>query len=132
MMNIRELRPSDIDKLKRLWEIHYKDKFPFPNFFRHFVSSFVVLDDHENIISAAGVRTILESVVITDQDRSVRTRYEALSHILNASVFFSQKMGYDEITAFIQSDPKWEEHLRSIGFVDIKGTGLVLGVSHNA
>ena len=80
-MNLRELRISDLDSLKQIHREYFADEFDFPDFFSQFMASFVVVDDDRQIISAGGIRTIAESVIITNKDKNVRSRVEALNEI---------------------------------------------------
>ena len=126
-MNIRALRPNDLGILRQIHSEFYKDEFEFPDFSLGFSCAFVVTDSEDNIISAGGLRPILESVIITDKRQSVRKRREALYDILSASEFVGKREGHNQIHAFIQ-EMGWENHLRKTGFVDTKGKALVLTI----
>lgn len=125
-MIIRSMREDDIDQLMRIHEKFYRNEFNFPDFLRHFLCAFVVIDNNERIITGGGVRTIAESILITDLDRHTRERMKALFKVLNASVFIARKSNYDQIHAFIQGD--WKKHLKKVGFNPAKGEALVLGL----
>jgi hypothetical protein len=122
---VRTLYPRDLDELKRIHEKFYKDEFSFPNFYDKFLCVAAVIDNDE-IISAGGIRTIAESVVITNKDASVRKRQEALKQILGFSMYAADHSGYDQFHAFIQ-DEQWERHLLNAGFKHTKGKALVYG-----
>ncbi len=126
-MNIRAMLPEDLPKLYEIHQEFYKEEFPFPDFSRNFLCCFVVIDDNGDIISAGGIKPIVESIVITDKRQSVRNRREALYDILSASSYLSQKQGFFQIHAFIQEEG-WENQLRKIGFEDTKGKALVLSL----
>ncbi len=124
---IRPLRSEDISKLKEIHDKYYSDKFPFPDFTDlNYTGAVVITDDSGEIISVAGVRTLLEVVAITDKSFSPELKIQALENILAFSAFTAKELNHKEIHAFIQDDPKWVKHLENFGFSRIAGTGLVL------
>jgi hypothetical protein len=126
-MNIRALKESDLPLLRAIHAHHYSSEFEFPDFVSKFLCCFVVEDSDGTIVSAGGIRPILESVLITDLSKSVRIRRSALMNILSASNYFAKQGNFDQIHVFIQ-DQGWENHLRKIGFVPTKGNSLVLTI----
>jgi len=122
---IRAIRNDDLANIKRIHEKYYKSEFNLPNFREHFLAAFVTEDETGNIISAGGVRTIPEVVIVTDKDISVRKRRKALIEMLHASMFTAEVNNYDQITAFIQ-DGDWQHHLSKFGFNECKGNALYL------
>lgn len=97
----------------------------FPDFITNYLFSFAVCDNHDNIITVAGVRTILEVVAMTNKCRSPRLRRQALFDVLEASSFVANGHGYNELHAFIQ-DENWKDQLiRTETFKPTKGTALV-------
>ena|SRR5688572_1849966 len=125
-MIIRELRPDDLEELKRIHAKHYTNEFNFPNFNEHFLCAYVVEQDGK-IITVGGIRTIMEVIAITDKDESTRKRIEALKYIYSASLYFAEQEGYKELHAFIQ-DKAWMKHLKKFNFKDTKGHALVLEI----
>jgi len=126
-MNIRPITPFDVLRIRRVHEKYFNEEFEFPNFFERFLSAYLVEDDKEQIIAACGVRPIAEAVLITNKDKSVRVRREALFKILHASMFVCNRLGYDQLHAFVQDD-SWKKHLENVGFEPTKGQSLVIGV----
>jgi hypothetical protein len=126
-MTLRELRMEDVMKLKEIHKKFYEHEFEFPDFFNGFLCAFACVDDEENIITAGGVRTIVESVLVTDKSFSTRKRRNALYSILGASDYVARRMEYDQLHCFVQDD-KWMKCLNKIGFVPTKGRSLVLGL----
>lgn len=122
---IRLMQDSDLAEIKKIHEKYYKKEFTFPDF-NKFLANFVIVHDNQ-IISAGGVRTIAESVLITNKDLSPRARRAALYDVLNASAYICQKNEYHELHAFIQED-NWYNQLKRIGFKDCVGKALVIGV----
>lgn len=122
---IRELRPEDVSKLKSLHERHFEHLFPFPNFFNKFLAAFCVVDEHDNIITAGGVRTLIECVALTDKDRDIMERKAALLKLMDALHFAVKKFGYEEMHAFVQ-DAEFTKLLKKYNFRPIIGDGLVL------
>lgn len=123
---IRQVRESDFEKLRAIHEKYYRDEFCFAEFERNFLLMFVSVDN-DDIISAGGVRTIAEAVIITDKSKSARIRRKALYEILQVSTFTAAKSGYGSLHAFIQ-DNGWQKHLLEAGFRQTKGNALVIDV----
>jgi hypothetical protein len=127
-VQINPLTLEDIIELKEIHRKHYSDEFPFPDFFQKFICHFAVVDSNGTLISGGGIRTILESVIMTDKDLPVKLRREALYKILDASIHISRKVGYDGFHAFIQ-EGKWGERLlHRHGFQPVTGKALILKV----
>jgi len=125
---IRSLLKDDFDKVKEIHEKFYKTEFDLPNFLDKYLCAFAVEDEDTNeVISLGGIRTIVESIVMTNKDFSPRDRRKALLEILAASLHFTEKFKYNQIHAFVQ-ESDWEHHLRKVGFKDINGKGLVLSL----
>lgn len=127
-MNIRAFELYDEIRVRDIHEKYFKDEFSFPDFFNKFLLAFVVEDDDKNIISVGGVRTILESVIITDKSFTPQMRMAAFEDMLGASAFAGRKHGYDQLHAFIQ-DEKWSKRLqKSFNFRPTKGQSLILDI----
>lgn len=124
-MNIRSIHQSDLCTLKRIHEEFYKEDFDFPNFLTNFLCAFTVTDNSDSLILAGGIRTIVEIIAITDQDRKPRDRADALYKLLDACEFVTRASNHNQIHAFIQ-DPKWSRRLKKNHFEPIMGEGLVL------
>jgi len=126
-MRYRGLNPSDIIELQRIHEKFYKEEFELPDFFKGFLSSFVVTDDEDSPIIIGGVRSIAESVILTNKDMSASDRREALYGALKISIFSSSRFGFNQLHAFIQ-DEKWLNHLKKVGFKETVGKSIVLNL----
>jgi hypothetical protein len=125
---IRPLKFEDLHVIKRIHEEYYKEEFDFPNFFDKFLGVFVVTDDStDELLTVGGIRTIAESVIITNKGARARNRRFALYQMLQASLFTCSRLGYHELHAFIQ-DEKWVKHLMKVGFKPTVGKPLVLGL----
>lgn len=123
-MIIRTLQATDLDELRKIHQKHFAEEFSFPDFYNKFIGCFLVEDDGR-IISAGGIRTIVEAVVITDKDVMIHQRYKALEKLNIAFNFGALFHGYDSFHAFIQ-DREWKNHLLTKGFTPIKGDGLFM------
>lgn len=126
-MNIRVINVDDINQLRNIHFRYYKDEFEFPNFFDNFLSSFVVTDRNGKIITGGGVRTIAESIIITNKDWIIDERRKALYEMLTASAFTASSREYKQLHAFVQ-DEKWLKHLKRVGFRETKGQSLILNL----
>lgn len=119
MFNIRQLNSEDLVKIKEIHEKHYKNEFDLPDFLNKFI--FTAIVEHNNrIICAGGVRTICESILLTDKDVDFHDKLQALGMMLDANLYFTSTNGYDEIHAFIQ-DEVWKKYLMKAGFYPTKG-----------
>ena len=123
-MIIRPLDNSDLQDLRKIHKKFYKEEFAFPDFDKHFLYAFSITLDGK-IVTAGGVRTILESVILTDQSFSPRVRREALYQMLQSSIYCADKMSYEELHAFIQ-DENWLKILQKVGFKPTVGKSLVI------
>lgn len=127
-MIIRAVQESDFNQLREIHSLFYKDEFSFPDFVTNYLCSFVVIDaESGKIICASGIRTILESIALTDKRFNTRIRREALIKILDVSSYISAKNGFDQIHCFVQ-DCNWEKQLIKHGFNYTKGHSLVLNL----
>jgi len=126
-MTIRGLEVNDLEKIKVIHEKFYQEEFEFPNFYDKFLCAFIITDNSNNIISAGGVRTIAESVIITDKEYPITERREALLQVLDASGFLAARYNYSQLHAFVQ-DEDWERHLKKHGFQDCKGKAIFLNL----
>jgi len=126
---IREIRTEDIKALEEIHARFYRDEFNFTELFdSKFICNFVVFDDRDDtIITAGGIRSIAECILVTDKSKSVRTRRQGLYQVLDASRYFSSRSGFNQLHAFVQ-EPSWKEVLTKVGFRSCKGDALVIGV----
>jgi hypothetical protein len=123
---IRAYKVSDFDQIREIHEKHYKHEFSLEEFNQRFIEFFVIEEDLE-VICAGGIRTIAESVIMTNKDASPRARRNALYQMLDAQTWTCSRLGYTQLHAFIQ-DSSWERHLEKIGFKSCKGNALFLEV----
>lgn len=126
-MNIRQINPSDVNKIRKIYNEYFNEEFEFPDFLSGYLSSFVVTSDEDKIIIAGGVRTIAESVIITDKSCPITPRREALQEILTVSAFTASFHEYKQLHAFIQ-DENWLRHLKRVGFKETVGKSIVLNL----
>jgi hypothetical protein len=129
-MRARGYSIKDAEAVKAVFDKFYSEdktgKLNCPDFMRDFMCAFVVSDDDNRIITAGGVRTIAEVCIVTDKDRSPRTRVEALREVLRISGFVAKENRYAYLHA-ITDDPTWAHHMRQNGFVD-RGADLLIHV----
>lgn len=118
---------ADYNQLKEIHEKHYKNEFSFPDFSRKYLNLWSVFSDDDRLVCSGGIRTIIESVIITDKDINRATRVKALQLMHQATEHFTNCAGYDEFHVFIQ-DPNYERQLIKSGFNPTNGKCLVYGV----
>jgi hypothetical protein len=121
-MIIRSLVGGDLEKLRQIHEKYFKEEFDFPDFATNFIGTFAILNNGK-IITAGGVRTIAESVLITDLGIPVNQRSEALYKALDLSKYFCKINNYDQLHAFVQGD-NWVRRLEKEKFHPCKGMAL--------
>jgi citrate lyase synthetase len=123
-MTIREYRPHDLEQLRQIHAKHFKNEFRLPDFLTKYICA-VTIEDNDGIIVSGGVRNIAEVVAVTNKDRSVRDRRDALLSLWRALAIIAHKYGHSELHAFIQ-DEAWLATLeRHAGFRKTKGVSLV-------
>lgn len=127
-MNIRNIEPSDIEALKELHEKYYKDEYFFDNFLNNLLGSFVI-ENESGIVCAGGVKTITESVLITNKSSAFHDKLEALNMALQVSDFICRKTNHNQLHAFIKDDVVWRAWLKKVGFKKCSSTPYFLEIS---
>ena len=115
---------TDLENIKMIHDEHYKNEFEFPDFSK-FTGVFVAEDDDNRIVTAGGIKPIIESVIITDKSYNVNERVRALHKILDISEFMTRAQGFDQLHCFVQ-DELWCRQLENHKFQATKGRSLVL------
>lgn len=124
-MKIKPLELADLEDLQIIHDEFYRDEFAFPDFGNKFLSTFVVIDDNDDIIVGGGVRSLAEAIIMTDMSKSTRDRRKALYHVFQASLFTANQSGYNQLHAFVQN-ARWARCLKKIGFRNTVGQPLVI------
>ena len=116
-MEIRAFRPSDVELVKKIFDKFYNSdgKTVFPDFTRDHLCSFVI-ENSTGIITAGGIRTIAEVCLVTDKDKSVKSRVEALYEVLRSTSYITRESGFDWLHA-ITDDPVWASQMKEYGFL---------------
>lgn len=122
-MEIRFLDVNDWEQIQRIYAAHFTDM-EFPDFYNDFNPVYTVHEENR-IIAVGGLKVILEAVVITDQNESVRKRRDALLQIQNALMYSAEKLHHKRIFAFTY-DEQYAKHLEEFGFNPIKESKLLV------
>jgi hypothetical protein len=123
-MLIRNLELSDVEKIAKIHQEFYANEFSLDEFKSdHFIGMFAA-EANQELVLAGGVRLIPEVIVITDKNKPVKVRREALLNILEVSAYVARRAGHDGLHAFIQ-DEVWLQQLLEHGFRRTKGTAIV-------
>ena len=126
-MIIRGYSNRDFNQLSKIHHEQYADEFSIDEFStNNYLGHFSVLDD-DQLISTGGVRLIPEVVVVTDKNRPVKIRREALIKVLQASGYMVGNLGHTQLHAFVQ-DQVWLEQLLKRGFRKTAGQSVVIDV----
>jgi len=125
-MIVRALQPSDIPVIREIHAKFYNKEFELDELFINSISAFAITDDKDNVICAASIRPIMETVLITDKSVSVRQRRSALYRILDVAEFTVLSTGHSQLHIFVQ-DEEWVKQLtkENIGFKPTAGRSLV-------
>lgn len=123
---IRPISNEHIERARIVHSSQYEHEFELPDFYK-MLCAFSIVNERDDLVSIAGVRPILELVVITDKTKPVRERYHAVYNILDASKYIASRNKYDQLHAFVQ-DKHWADVMKSRGFSDMLGQGLVIEV----
>src|ERR1700739_4257288 len=102
MLNIQPLTASDLAQVARIHEKHYQHEFSMDEFNRQFLGLFSITDSDGTVITAGGLRPLLESVIVTNKDASARKRREGLLKMLEINEFVAKRVGNNSFHAFIQ------------------------------
>lgn len=126
-MTIRNVTKEDINELKVIHERFFADEFQFDDFLLNSMTSFVITDESNKILTAASVRPIAEIVAITNLDAPIRQRVDALYDILQVSSFVLRGTEMRQLHAFVQ-DEIWEKQLIKAGFKRTIGNALYINI----
>lgn len=123
-MDIRYLEPSDLEQIGSIYNRHFSDM-EYPDFVNDFAVTFVA-HENEKIIAVGGLKPMVEAIVLTDLDESVRTKRDALLKIFDGVTYAAAKLKYKEIHAFAY-DMEYAKHLiKRMGFRPISKSKLLV------
>jgi hypothetical protein len=125
-MQVRPFDQINLEELKEIHERFYAEEFSLPDFLSGFISSCVISDDEGRLVTAGGIRPMIEVVAVTNKEQSVRVRREALYKFVQLCMFSAQG---NDLHVFVQ-DEVWEKHLKRFGFRETKGKSLILSGGH--
>lgn len=128
-MNIRIFQEDDIKPLNNLIKNHYDKEFTIDDILSPHIVQLFTVEDGE-IFSIGGIRNILEIVLVGNKSIPLRDRREAGYHILRASAYTAERLGYQGLHSYVQ-DEKFLKHLIKMGFRETKGKSLVLSLGDN-
>lgn len=114
-MKIRTFQPSDELQIRKLYDMYYNDN-EFPGFSNGFYCSFVITDDDGKIITAAGIKPIIEAVAVTDKSFPTGIRLDALLQVLGSTISATKSIGFEQIHAFVHDDGTYIRYLQKFGF----------------
>lgn len=120
---IRACTPDDLEEIKRIHDLFYKETHELPNFM-NFLCAFII-EDEQGIVTAGGVRDIAEVIAVTNKTRDSVDRAKALYHLRDASAFVCKSQGYDRMHIWSQ-DPKYSKRLQKNGFRPAPGQSLII------
>lgn len=126
-MTIREFNPDDIVQVEKIHAKYHKNDFDVSELSDiNIIDKIVVVDNEDQIITFGGIRLMIEVVAVTDMDRSVRERMEALHNLLLALKFVAKNRGMDRLHCSTINNDNWYNQLIKSGFQPTKGKVLYL------
>jgi hypothetical protein len=125
-MDIRAYKPKDVETVKRLFEQFGNKDLEVPDFSKDHLCAFTVVDNNNSIITAGGVRTIAEICLVTDKEKTVRQRMNALFEVLAVSKHIAREFNFQWLHA-ITDDPTWASQMKANGFLS-RGEDLEIHV----
>lgn len=118
-MKFHEYDPKFDEQIDKLCDQH-----GFVNYRNNLAGGGVVIHN-DSLIAYGGIRKIYEGVVALDQKLPKKTRKEALQLLFDCGMIHCTKYGIDEWHVFVE-DPIFRKLLiKSYGFKECKGNGLV-------
>ena len=115
MLKTRSLNPTDLSLVRELHDKYFGDQFKLPDF-TNMLGAFVITNEEDKLIMAGGVRTIGESLLVTDKEHSSKTELgRALVIAQDISRYICYKNGIEWLHAFVK-DEGYARHLIKHGF----------------
>jgi hypothetical protein len=123
-MIIRDMETRDVERVRSLTEL-----FPQRDFNRRHYVVRDVAEEKKEVVACGLLRVTSEIILILDKSKSKRIRGEAISRLLGDGIFKGQRLGLDEMHAFLLGDDahSFAHVLKNrFGFQDVDGIPLVL------
>ncbi len=126
-MIVRTLEPNDIPRLAELHSKYFEDEYQFDKLLENLLGSFII-EENDQIVCAGGVKTITESILVTNKDLDIHTKLRGLNEALQINEFICRKAGYNQLHAFLKDDVVWRAWLKKVGFRKCNSTAYYLSV----
>lgn len=121
-LSSREIRDSDLERIKEIHRQHHSFPFSDP---RVNVGSSVVENENGLIIGCGYLRPIVEAIMYLDLGQSPRVKVEALTKMIHDGIFYADKFGMTELHLFAE-DENFKKVLRKhFSFTEPKAPALV-------
>jgi hypothetical protein len=124
MITTRKIETPDLDWITKIVQKHHS----FPVAEPRINLGSIVVEDEEGIIGAGYLRPITEAIMFLDLDRSLRSKAEALTLMIQQGVKDASAFGLSEIHAFVENPRFCKELQKHYGFVEPEGKALVLRI----
>ena len=126
-MIVKPATIGDYEDATKLYDKFRASEFGIPSPER-LIASRSALDDDGNLIAFGTLVPLIESILVIDNDRSLKEKTLALRQLLLEAIKGVSDMKQDGIHAFVQ-DPIYANSLKKhFGFRTCKGEALYLGV----
>lgn len=122
----RSITTSDINKLAELHKKYYPE-FEATDFINDCFSSFVVVDENDEIILGGGLQNIAEAILVTDKSKNTHQVGDALLMALKFSKAACLMRRIEWLHAFTKDDD-YKRHLTYYGFEERESKALSLWV----
>lgn len=124
-MIIRQLQYQDLIQLEQIHREQYAHEFTFEDFLNKFLDGAVAISESGEIISAVGVRPLIEAVMLTNKKFSRKERSETIQAFRPHLERITHNATFKQLHAFVQ-DKSWENHLLKLGFKQCVGNALII------
>lgn len=126
MVALRSPVRSDSAKIKEVHEKFHEEDFPLPSYDN--VLADAVADNGQGLIAYGMVKVLAELILISDKDKPLRDRMNALDMLVKAAVSQAKEIGLEQLYITV-SDPRFSELLKKhFGFKTVKAESLVLNL----
>jgi len=127
-MECRLLKDSDLIAIDEIWQKFYKEEFGLPPLDKAIYA--VAVENKGKVVGFGQTRLTTESLMIIDQDLSIRDKVEILKLIMEAQTIGMTKAGLYETHAFAQN-PNFARILKKhFGYEPVVGESLVMRITN--
>lgn len=127
-MNLRSLKQSDLDKVRRIHEQFHRDDFPLPG--RGNLLSEGLVENGTGIIAYGNTKLLAEIILIMDLSKTPREKCEALKMLLERGIEEARSAHLEQLVCTLSNVPPGYDELlkKHFKFEDVIGRSFVLNL----